>query len=261
MAQSNGASQSTILPEATNRWMHSLEGAVALVTGAGRGLGEAICRELSEAGATIIAADVRSELADTVASDLQQSGREAECALLDVTDESRVAEAVRSIVDQHGRLDIVVNNAAIDFTLPVDELTVEQWDRVIATNLRGPFLMCREAFPALKRQGGGQIVNIVSTAAKRAWPNASPYHASKYGLLGLSHALHAEGRPHGIKVMAVLAGGMRTPFLLDRFPDIDVRNLQDPRNVARTVRWLLMQPDETVIPEVMVIPMRETSWP
>jgi NADP-dependent 3-hydroxy acid dehydrogenase YdfG len=113
----------------------------------------------------------------------------------------------------------------------------------------------------MKEQGSGHIVNIISTAAKRTWANASAYHASKWGLLGFSHALHVEARPHGVKTTAVVAGGMRTPFLLDRFPDIDVDTLQDPRNVADTVRFILTQPAETVIPEVMVIPMTETSWP
>jgi len=113
----------------------------------------------------------------------------------------------------------------------------------------------------MRRQGSGQIVNIVSTAGKRAWANASAYHASKWGLLGLSHALHVEGRTHGIKVTAVVSGGMRTPFLLERFPDIDPGVLQDPLNVARTILFVLTQPAETVIPEVMVLPMRETSWP
>jgi short-subunit dehydrogenase len=113
----------------------------------------------------------------------------------------------------------------------------------------------------MKQQGSGHIINIISTAAKRAWPNASGYHASKWGLLGLSHALHTEARPHGVKVTALVAGGMRTPFLLDRFPDIDESTLQDPRNVAETIRFVLSQPAETVIPEVMVLPMRETSWP
>lgn len=79
--------------------------------------------------------------------------------------------------------------------------------------------------------------------------------------MGLSHALHAELRGSGIKVSAVIAGGMRTPFLLERFPDIDVELLQDPMNVARAVKFVLTQPPETVIPEVMVLPMRETSWP
>jgi short-subunit dehydrogenase len=113
----------------------------------------------------------------------------------------------------------------------------------------------------MRKHGGGHIVNVVSTAAKRAWANASAYHASKWGLLGLSHALHVEGRKHRIKVTAVIAGGMRTPFILERFPDTDPGLLQDPRNVAETIRFVLTQPEESVIPEVMVLPMRETSWP
>src|SRR5205807_3028249 len=121
---------------------------------------------------------------------------------------------------------------------------VSEWDRILGVNLRGPFVLSRLAFPTMKRQGSGQIVNIVSTAAKRAWANASAYHASKWGLLGLSHALHVEGRDVGIGVTAVIAGGMRTPFILDRFPDVDPGVLQDPRNVAETIKFVLTQPDE-----------------
>jgi len=158
-------------------------------------------------------------------------------------------------------LDAVVNNAAIDKTLPIDELSTADWDRVLATNLRGPFLVARQAVKYMRGRKRGHIVNIASTASKRAWPNASAYHATKWGLLGLSHALHAELRPLGIKVTAVIAGGMKTPFLLDRFPDIDVSTLQDPANVARAVRFALSMPDESVVAEIMVLPMRETSWP
>jgi NAD(P)-dependent dehydrogenase (short-subunit alcohol dehydrogenase family) len=215
---------------------------IAFVTGGGRGLGAAICKELSEAGYEVVAADLHPP----------RGGLQ-----LDVTREQDVAKAFARLE----RLDVLVNNAGVDFTLPIDELSVNQWDAVMGVNLRAPFLLSQQAAKIMKRQGGGHIVNIASTAAKRTWPNASAYHASKWGLMGLSHALHAELRPHRIKVSAVVAGGMRTPFLLDRFPDIDPGVLQDPVNVAKTVRWLLTLPDESVIPEVMVIPMREGSWP
>jgi NAD(P)-dependent dehydrogenase (short-subunit alcohol dehydrogenase family) len=241
--------------------MSSLENKCALVTGGGRGLGAAICRELARAGASVVVADRDPSGARAIAESIRAAGGRAAPLQLDVTRESEAAAAMRSLLDAHGRCDILVNNAAIDFTLPIDELTLEQWDAVIRVNLRGPFVMAQLAAQAMKAQGGGQIVNIASTAAKRAWANASAYHASKWGLLGLSHALHAELRPYRIKVSAVVAGGMRTPFLLDRFPDIDPGVLQDPANVAATVRFLLTLPDETVIPEVMVIPMRESSWP
>lgn len=241
--------------------MRELEGRIALITGAGRGLGEALCHVLGEAGAGIVAADIVGDLAAVVAQKVRANGGEALGLPLDVTDEAQVAEAVREIIARYGRLDVLVNNAGVDITLPLEELSVCDWDWVLSVNLRGPFLMAKEVFPHMKRQGGGHIVNIVSTAAKRAWANASAYHASKWGLLGLSHALHVEGREHRIKVTAVISGGMRTPFLFERFPDIDPSVLQEPRNVAETVRFVLIQPEETVIPEVMVLPMRETSWP
>jgi NAD(P)-dependent dehydrogenase (short-subunit alcohol dehydrogenase family) len=237
--------------------MNDLTGKVALVTGGGRGLGAAICRELGAAGATVVCADIREDLAQEVADSIDN----AMALRLDVGRWAEVERAVDEIVVAQGRLDILINNAAIDVTLPVDELAVEDWNRILATNLSGPFLAAKAVLPTMKRQGGGHIVNIVSTAAKRAWPNASAYHASKWGLLGLSHALHAEVRPYNIKVTAVVSGGMRTPFLLDRFPDIDVGTLQAPENVARTVLFVLTQPRETVIPEIMVLPMTETSWP
>lgn len=241
--------------------MQELKGKVAIVTGGGRGLGSAICQMLGEDGAIAIVADIREELAQKVALEIQAEGGKAQALQLDVCDAVAVEKAIGEIVDQYGQIDILINNAGVDVTLPVDELSVEDWNRIIAVNLSGPFIMSKFVLPAMKQQQSGNIVNITSTAAKRAWANASAYHASKWGLLGFNHALHVEARPHNIKVSAVVAGGMQTPFLLERFPDIDLNNLQDPKHVADTIRYILMQPAQTVIPEVMVLPMRETSWP
>jgi NAD(P)-dependent dehydrogenase (short-subunit alcohol dehydrogenase family) len=238
-----------------------LKGKVALVTGGGAGLGAAICENLAAAGATVVAADLRGERTQEVVAGIERRGGTGRAVHLDVGDPLAAENAVSQIVEQYGRLDVLVNNAGTDVTLPADELSVAQWECIVRTNLSGPFFLCRSALPVMKRQGAGHIVNIVSTAAKRAWPNASAYHASKWGLLGFSHALHSEARPLGVKVTAVICGGMRTGFLLDRFPEIDQGTLQDPRNVADVVRSVLLQPAETVIPEVMVLPMRETSWP
>jgi len=241
--------------------MPSLENKSVLVTGGGRGLGAAICRELSRGGAWIAVADRDQPTAQATADALKADGGKAIAVKADLAQDKQAREAIDAAVQAFGRLDVLVNNAAVDYTLPIDELTLEQWDQVMRVNLRAPFVLSRFAAQVMRAQGGGQIVNIASTAAKRTWPNASAYHASKWGLLGLSHALHAELRPHRIKVSAIVAGGMRTPFLLDRFPDIDPGVLQDPANVAATIRFLLTLPEESVIPEVMVIPMRESSWP
>jgi NAD(P)-dependent dehydrogenase (short-subunit alcohol dehydrogenase family) len=182
-------------------------------------------------------------------------------------DESRpepTEAAVRRSVERFGSLDVLVNNAGTDVTVDLEHLSIEDWDRVLATNLRGPFLLAKAALAAL-RQGdegrGGHIVNIASTASRRAWANASAYHASKWGLVGLSQALYAELRSQGVRVSSVVAGGMRTPFLLDRFKDLDPSKLQDPANVARAVHFVLTMPRESIVPEIMVLPLEESSWP
>jgi NAD(P)-dependent dehydrogenase (short-subunit alcohol dehydrogenase family) len=237
----------------------SLRGRVVLITGGSRGLGGAIADVLAAAGARLVLADLAGDRVRSKAAELSERDVDVMPIALDVGDEDQVRAAITAVKQRFGTLDALVNNAAIDITVPISELSAEDWERVVRTNLTGPFLMAKHALAAMGR--GSHIVNIASTASKRAWPNAAAYHATKWGLLGLSHALHAELRPQGIKVSAVVAGGMRTPFLLDRFPDIDPEVLQDPMNVARTVRFVLTQPAETVIPEVMVLPMRESSWP
>ena len=241
--------------------MNRLKDRVALVTGGGSGLGAAICRLLAEEGARAVVADVRVESAARVAAEIEEAGGAAQPRALDVTDPVQVMEVTGALCGDGGRLDVLVNCAGVDRTEPFEAITTAGWDHVLGVNLRGPFLMSRAAFPIMRRQGGGHIVNIVSTAAKRAWANAAAYHASKWGLLGLSHALHVEGRPHRVKVTAVIAGGMRTPFLLDRFPDLDPTRLQDPRDVAEAVVFVLTQPPGTVVPEITVTPLHESSWP
>ncbi|GAA6624070.1 SDR family oxidoreductase [Scytonema sp. NUACC26] len=241
--------------------MQELQGKVVLVTGGGRGLGEATCQTLSSAGASVVVADIRDDLVNKVSGEIQANGFQAQPLILDVTNEEQVETTIHKIVSQYGRLDALINNAGTDVTVSIEELSIKDWDRILAVNLRAPFIMSKFALPVMKEQGSGHIINISSTAAKRAWPNASAYHASKWGLLGFSHALHVEARPYNVKVTALVAGGMETPFLLDRFPDIDVSKLQNPKNVAATIRFLLSTPEGTVIPEMMVLPMAESSWP
>ncbi|TYP90910.1 NADP-dependent 3-hydroxy acid dehydrogenase YdfG [Sphingobacterium allocomposti] len=244
-------------------WIHmnTLKDKVILITGAGQGLGAATCEVLASDQATLILTDIRTEGIQAIEERCVAAGCKSKSFRMDVGDEDSVTATLAQVVKEFGKIDVIINNAGIDYTKSVEELALSEWDAVMRVNLRGPFIVSKAAFPYLKENGGGHIVNIVSTASKRAWANASPYHASKWGLLGFSHALHVEGRKENIKVTAVIAGGMKTPFLLDRFPDIDTNLLQDPKNVADTIRYVISMPAETVIPEVMVLPMTETSWP
>jgi NAD(P)-dependent dehydrogenase (short-subunit alcohol dehydrogenase family) len=239
----------------------NLRDKVAIVTGGARGLGAEICRVLAEAGTSVAITDLRQDLAHELKNELSTNGNQISAISCDVSDIDQVDEVVNSVMREFGKIDILVNNAAIDNTVSVEELEIDEWDKILHVNLHAPFYFSKRVFSGMREQGGGSIVNIASTASRRAWENASAYHASKWGLLGFSHALHTEGRKVGIKVTAVISGGMRTPFLLDRFPEIPLDVLQEPRNVAEAVRFVLTQPAGTVVPEIMVLPMKETSFP
>lgn len=244
---------------------NELTGRVALVTGAGSGLGAATARAFGDAGCAVACLDVNGSAAEDVRGELAQRDTAALALACDVSDAEAVAAAVSTVVRRLGRLDYVVSCAAIDHTLSVDEMSIAQWDQVIGVNLRGPFLLAKAAWPVMVRQGSGHIVNVASTAATRAWANAAAYHASKWGLVGFSRGLGVEGRAHGIRVSTIIPGGMRTHFF-DRFaeqgiPMPDAHNLQDPANVASSILFAVTMPAESAVQELIVTPVTETSWP
>lgn len=241
--------------------MENLNEKVILVTGGAQGLGKAISTTLANAGAIIVIGDIQEDRANNTVSELTNSGRKVFFKKLDLSDATSVEEVINSIKAEYGRLDVLINNAGIDFTKSILDLTVSEWDAAMNVNLRGPFLTSKFVLPVMAAQKSGYIINIVSTAALRAWTEASVYHATKWGLRGFTQALFTEARKFGVKVTSLIAGGMRTPFLLDRFPDIPPQNLQDPENVAARVLQLLQDNTDSVVPEIMVIPMMETSWP
>jgi NAD(P)-dependent dehydrogenase (short-subunit alcohol dehydrogenase family) len=243
----------------------ALKGKVVLITGAGSGLGEATAHAFARAGSAVVAIDINQEAVERVSRDLAGFDVEAVAMQCDVSDAEAVFQTINAVVDRFGRLDVVVNNAAIDHTVSVSEMTVEQWDQVIGVNLRGPFLVAKAALPVMRRQQSGHNVNVGSTAATRAWANAAAYHASKWGLVGFGRGLGVEGRPDGIRVTTILPGGMRTHFF-DRFieqgiPMPDERNLQNPANVADLILFAVRMPRDSVLQEVIVTPLTETSWP
>ena len=242
-----------------------LTGKIVLVTGAGSGLGEATARAFAAAGCAVACLDRDRDQVNRVVDELRTADTDALALDRDVSDADDVASAVAAILQRWDRLDVAVNCAAIDYTLSVEETTIEQWDQVIGVNLRGPFLVAKAALPAMRRQGAGHIVNVASTAAVRAWANAAAYHASKFGLVGFGRGLGVEGRPDGVRVTTVIPGGMRTHFF-DRFeaqgiPMPDPAGLQDPATVAETILFAVRLPAESVMQEVIVTPLTEPSWP
>ncbi|HEY1010847.1 MAG TPA: SDR family oxidoreductase [Sphingobacteriaceae bacterium] len=241
--------------------MERLQTKVILVTGGAQGLGKAISTTLAQAGATVIVGDIQAEKGKQVVDEIENNNGRAYFFHLDLCDVANVQNTLNAIREQFGRLDALINNAGIDFTKSILELTVSEWDAAMGVNLRGPFLTSKFALPIMAANGSGHIINIISTASLRAWSEASIYHASKWGLRGFTQALFTEARRFNIKVTGFIAGGMKTPFLLDRFPDLDQTKLQDPQNVADKIKHILLDDTDTVVPEIMVLPLQETSWP
>jgi NAD(P)-dependent dehydrogenase (short-subunit alcohol dehydrogenase family) len=243
----------------------TLRGKVVLITGAGSGLGEATAHAFARAGCRVACVDLNQAGAERVSAALQAYDAESMALRCDVSDADSVFKTVDAAAERFGRLDVTVSCAAVDYVCSVDEMTVEQWDRVIGVNLRGPFLVAKAALRHMRRQKSGQIVNIASTAAVRASGNAAANHATKWGLIGFSRGLGVEGRADNIRVTTIIPGGMRTHWF-DRFPEQgiplpDERNLQDPANVAEAIVFAARMPAQSAVQELMVTPLHETSWP
>lgn len=238
---------------------------VGLVTGAGSGLGRATALRLAQAGACVGCLDLREDQAAQTADEIASAGGQAMALAGDVSDEGIVHDAVAAVHGRWRKLDFAINCAGVDYVLGVTDFSVDQWDRVLGVNLRGPFLVARAVFPLMQAAGGGDIVNVASTAALRAWGNASAYHASKWGLVGFSRGLGVEGRPHNIRVATMIPGGMQTHWF-DRFPEQgiplpDADHLQDPAIVADAIAYAVSLPRGSAVQEILVTPVTETSWP
>lgn len=189
-----------------------LSGKVAIITGAARGQGAAEARLFHERGATVLLADVLDDDGEALAKEL---GERAEYRRLDVSDPASWQSAVDWAVNEWERLDILVNNAAIWATAPIEELDIAQFDRIISVNLRGTLLGMQSVVAPMRASGGGSIVNIASTAGIRGYAGHGAYGASKWGVRGLGQVAAVELGPSGIRVNTVLPGPIDTPMIVD----------------------------------------------
>ncbi|MBL7115740.1 MAG: SDR family oxidoreductase [Kiritimatiellae bacterium] len=184
---------------------------VALVTGGAQGIGRAICEALARDGATVVVADLNMSAASETTAAIVDQGWQAVAASVDVASERSVKSLYSQVIDIENRVDIVVNNAGICRMIPILDIEVEEWDRILAVNLRGTFLVSREAFRLMKDQGSGRIVSIASAAAKIGGLAAGAhYSASKAGVICFTKSLALQAAPYHINVNAVCPGPMAT---------------------------------------------------
>ncbi|NLF12665.1 MAG: SDR family oxidoreductase [Anaerolineaceae bacterium] len=191
-----------------------LKDRVAIVTGAARGIGRAIAVALAREGARVAALDLDLVQLDDLVGQVRTRGGEMLALSVDVTRKEQIQEAVGQVLARWGRIDILVNNAGIYEVLPIEAISEEQWDRVLAVNLKGAFLCCQAVIPTMKRQGSGTIVSMASSAGKSGGTLSGAHYAvSKAGVICLTKQLARELGPHGITANAVAPGRIDTPMI------------------------------------------------
>jgi 3-oxoacyl-[acyl-carrier protein] reductase len=234
----------------------SLSGQVAVVTGAGRGIGAAIARRLGALGATVVLCGRTMEPLQSIASEIATNGGQTKIFQSDVSNLESVQAIAAFVGKTFGRIDILVNNAGVgSFAAPLHAMTPEEWEKVLNTNLRGVFYCIRSFAPMMIRAKTGHIVNISSLAGKNALPNGAAYAASKWGLNGLSYSVAEELRPHNIRVAVVCPGSVDTE--LSPHTGKDPNKMLKPDDVAHVVQMLVTQHPQSFASEVLLRPTQK----
>lgn len=229
---------------------------VAVVTGGGRGIGAAIAKKLATLGARVVICGRTLEPLETTASAIRDAGGQAHAEQCDVRDLGSVQALASAVEHRSGRVDVLVNNAGVgSFSTPLHELTPEDWEKVLNTNLRGVFYCVKAFAPLMIRAKSGHIINISSLAGKNALPNGAAYAASKWGLNGLSYSIAEELRAHNIRVSVVCPGSVDTE--LGPHTGKNPSKMLQPDDVAHVVAMLATQAPQSFASEVLLRPTQK----
>jgi NAD(P)-dependent dehydrogenase (short-subunit alcohol dehydrogenase family) len=261
---------------------YRVDGKVAIVTGAGRGIGKAIALTLGEAGADITAVARTREQIEQTAEDIRKLGRQALAIPTDVSEEDQVKKAVEQTISQFGKIDILVNNAGIAISKPValvpgaeiagftgkrggqdKQLTLQEWRKIIDTNLTSAFLFAQAVGPYMMKQRKGKVINTSSTCADEGLPRISAYSASKAGLSTFTRCLASEWGPFNINVNAIAPGVIRTDMVAHHLEDpkskeailgrIPLGRVAEPRDVALLVLFLASEASDYLTGQIFTI--------
>jgi NAD(P)-dependent dehydrogenase (short-subunit alcohol dehydrogenase family) len=233
---------------------------VAIVTGASSGIGRATSLKLAGMGVKTVLVARSKERLEMVSNEIGEFQKKALVASTDITSLPEVERMVQKVLNEFGKIDILVNSAFWGPPGNLENTTEEVWDRTINTSLKGPFLCIRSVVPFMKRQGGGRIVNIGSRAGKGGEDNRTAYCAAKWGLEGLTAALREELTRENIYVHLISPGATNTPFWPSAGAKLDSEVLSrfiPPETIAENVAWILQQPDQVLIQDVLVYNFRK----
>jgi len=237
-----------------------LDGKVALVTGASRGIGRAISVALAREAATVVLAARSMPSLEDAAGQVHRAGGRAEVITTELTDEGSIRALVAGTQERLGRLDILINNAGITHSAALQQTRTEDLDRCWAINARAPYILCREALPLLKQAEVGYIINIASVVGVKGYAMQSAYTASKHALRGMSIALAEELRGSNIRVHVLCPGAVDTELVQRVRPDIRKDELIAPEEVAELVLYLVTHQGNAVVDELHIRRATSSPW-
>jgi 3-oxoacyl-[acyl-carrier protein] reductase len=227
----------------------------ALVTGATQGIGRATAFALGRAGYRVGVCARTAATVDALVRELEGEGIQSAGAAADVSDPARVSDAVARIVGVLGDVGLLVNNAGVLIARPFEELTLEDWETTMATNLRGLFLVTRAVLPAMRRRREGTVVNVASLAGRNGFVGGTAYAASKHGVLGFSRSLMLEVRKEGIRVITICPGSVATGMLRDQpLLKSDPDRILRPEDVAQAILHAVQLPARALVSELDIRP-------
>jgi NAD(P)-dependent dehydrogenase (short-subunit alcohol dehydrogenase family) len=240
--------------------MERLQGKVAVVTGAGRGIGRAICVALAQERATLVLASRSVPKLQETAREVTQAGGKAEIVVTELTEEDSIKNLVRVTEEKFGQLDILVNNAGITHSAKLEETATEDWERCLWVNARAPFILCREALKLLRKSQPAYIINIASVVGVKGYPLQSAYTASKHALRGMTMSLAEELRASSVRVHLLCPGGVDTELVTNVRPDIKKEDLIGPDEIAELVHYLVTHEGNAVLDELHIRRAASTPW-
>ena len=235
-----------------------------IVTGAGSGIGRAAALAFAAEGANVTVADIDDQHGRATVAQLRELGAQAEFVRVDVSHAADCAAMVKHAVDRYGRLDVAFNNAGINIgVVPIADVEDAQWERIVAINLTGVFLCMKHEIPAMKRSGGGTIVNTASVGGVIGTAGVTAYCATKHGVVGLTKSAALDHIKDGIRINAVCPGGTYTAMLAEWFKDPEVERtakaatpigrMADPAEIARAVLFLTSEESSFMVGHALVV--------
>ncbi|HZG73018.1 MAG TPA: 3-hydroxybutyrate dehydrogenase [Chondromyces sp.] len=199
---------------------NQLAGKAALITGSASGIGLEVARAFAQEGAKVVISDLNQEAAEQSAAEMRKEGIEAVAVACDVTNEKQLHDSIDFTVNHYGRLDILVNNAGLQYVSPIEEFPTEKFEKMIKIMLTAPFMAIKKAFPIMKEQGSGRIINMASINGLIGFAGKAAYNSAKHGVIGLTKVAALEAASHGITVNALCPGYVDTPLVRGQLTDL-----------------------------------------